>query len=407
MQYIHSFRIFTCSYKERVMKTPKLIISFCLILILGILTNELKSQTGDLDVCVSCIGGDGIPGVIISVGGIYIDTTGIDGCVYFTDIPAGSWTMTCELEGYNIPPVTVEIIEDQTTQSDLELYCPIFMVNPLNIEAILEPNQQTTEIITLSNPGLESVDWSAELEIFPPASTDDFLDVQFMYPLSGTTGEKGIECDGEYFYTTTLSGDVYKYDLNSTFIESFSIGLNLSDLAYNGTYFYGGMGTSTIYELDFSPGYIVSTFTAPGNVRAIAYNHDENIFYGYSWGGDIIAFDPSGIMLGSAPLGPSGANYSGFAYDNVTDGGPYLWGYGLTGTELNVLIQLELPTMQETGFTVNLETLLGVPLNNVSGGLFTHPDIFPDSWTLGGVVTDEWIWGLELSENQTWDWISS
>ena len=49
---------------------------------------------------------------------------------------------------------------------------------------------------------------------------------------------------------------------------------------------------------------------------------------------------------------------------------------------------------------------MGVPLNNVSGGLFTHPDILSDTWTLGGVVTDEWIWGLELGENQTWNWIS-
>ena len=333
------------------MKTPKLIISICLIFILGIISNESKSQTGDLDVCVSCIGGDGIPGVIISVGGIYIDTTGIDGCVYFTDIPAGSWSVTCELEGYNIPPSMVEIVEGMTTESNFEVYCPIFMVDPLNIEVVLEPNQQTTEIITLSNPGLESVDWSAELEIFLPANTDDFLDVQFMYPLSGTAGEKGIECDGEYFWVTTLGGEVHKYALNGAFLESFSIGLILSDLAFNGTYFYGATGTPTIYEMDFSTQFIVSTFNAPGNVRAIAYNHDENIFYGYSWGGDIIAFDPSGIMLGSAPLGPSGTNFSGFAYDNVTDGGPYLWGYGLTGTELNVLVQLQLPTMQETGFT--------------------------------------------------------
>jgi len=111
-------------------------------------------------------------------------------------------------------------------------------------------------------------------------------------------------------------------------------------------------------------------------------------------------------MLGSAPVGPSGANYPGFAYDNVTEGGPYLWGYGLVGTDPNMLVQIELPALQETGLIVSLSELLPEPLTNGAGGLFTHPDIFPDSWTLGGVVTDEWIWGLELGENQTWDCIS-
>ncbi len=384
------------------MKTPRLIIGLCLSIFLGLIPLNTKSQTGSLDVCVSCIGGGSIAGAIISVGNLYIDTTGTSGCVYFTDIPVGTWDVTCEIEGYSIPPTMVEIIEGMTTQSNFELYCSIFIVDPLNIEAWLEPNQQEIEIITLSNPGLESVDWSADLEIFPPAGTDDFLDVQFMYPLSGTTGEKGIECDSEYFYVTSINGEVYKYALDGTFLETFSIGFNFSDLAFNGTYFYGGTGSLTIYEMDFYTQTIVSTFTAPENVRAIAYNHDENIFYGYSWGGNIIAFDPSGAMLGSAPVGPSEAVYSGFAYDNVTEAGPYLWGYGLTGSELNVLVQLQLPSLQETGFTVNLDSLLGVPLNNVSGGLFTHPEILPDTWTLGGVVTDEWIWGLELAETFTW-----
>ena len=384
------------------MKTPKLIFGLCLILLFGTIPFTTKSQTGSLDVCVHCIGGDGIAGAIISVSNLYIDTTNVSGCVNFSEIPVGTWNVTCEIEGYNIPSSMVEIIEGITTQSNFELYCPIFIVDPLNIEAWLEPNQQTTEIITLSNPGLESVDWSAYLEVFPPDGTDDFLDVQFMYPLSGTTGEKGIECDGKYFWVTTLGNEVYKYALDGTLIETFP-GFSFTDMAFNGTYFYGGTGSTTIYEVDlYNQAIIVSTFTAPGNVRAIAYNHDENIFYGYSWGGNIIAFDPTGALLGSAPIGPSKAVYSGFAYDNVTEGGPYLWGYGLTGSELNVLVQLQLPSLQETGFTVNLDSLLGVPLNNVSGGLFTHPEILPDIWTLGGVVTDEWIWGLELAEIFTW-----
>jgi hypothetical protein len=42
------------------------------------------------------------------------------------------------------------------------------------------------------------------------------------------------------------------------------------------------------------------------------------------------------------------------------------------------------------------------PLANGAGGLFTHPEIVPGTWTLGGVVSDEWVWGLQLPQGGSW-----
>ncbi len=351
----------------------------------------------------NCESGIPIEGGTVNIAG-YSIITGTDGYFYFESLPVGTWELTFNAPDY-CPPSTqvmVTIEEGMTTTSNICLSPAEFDVDPNTLNVTLEPNATTTETIILSNPGTCNIDWSAVLEVFPPANTDDFLDAQFQYPLNGSTGQAGIECDGEYFYITSTNGQISKYALDGTFIETLSISFSGSDLAFNGTYFYGGNGSTTVYEMDFYTQILVSTFTAPGNVRAIAYNHDQNIFYGYSWGGNIIAFDQSGALIATAPVGLSGANYSGLAYDNSNVEGPYLWGYGLVGANPNTLVQIQLPDLVETGLIISLGNSLPEPLSNSAGGLFTHPDIFPGTWTLGGIVTEEWIWGLELSEYYPW-----
>ena len=335
----------------------------------------------------------------------FITYTGPDGYYYLDLLPSGNIHF---IFGYgDLCPfdTTITIMMGQSIELDVQLYpCPELLVEPLNIEVVLEPNAQSTEIITITNPGELEVEWNATLEIFPPENTDDFLDVQFQYPLTGSSSYAGIECDGEYFYLSDpYNGEISKYTLDGTFVEIFSMIYGIQDLAFDGTYFYAGIGSSTIFQMNFYTQMIVSTFGVSQNVQAIAYDDDEGIFYGYNWDGDIFVFDQSGTLINSAPVGPSGAIYAGFAYDNVSDGGPYLWGYGVIGTNPNSLVQIQLPSLQETGLIINLSDLLPEPLTYSAGGLFSHPDIFSGTWTLGGVVHDEWMWGLELSEDlQTW-----
>jgi hypothetical protein len=52
--------------------------------------------------------------------------------------------------------------------------------------------------------------------------------------------------------------------------------------------------------------------------------------------------------------------------------------------------------------TLDVETQLSGPVFNTAGGLFTHPNLVFGKWTLGGLVQNEWIWGLELTDAQTW-----
>jgi hypothetical protein len=101
-------------------------------------------------------------------------------------------------------------------------------------------------------------------------------------------------------------------------------------------------------------------------------------------------------------VGPVGAEYYGFAYDHATLGGPFLWGYAQVGTLKNKIIQIQLPSGTETGFTLDIATKLTGQIYNSAGGLFTHPNLVFGKWTLGGLVQNQWIWGLELADAQTW-----
>ena len=124
-----------------------------------------------------------------------------------------------------------------------------------------------------------------------------------------------------YIYTTKWNGtEFYKYELNGTYIGPFTCGAAgaIRDLAFDGTYFYGAAAATTVFQMDFTNGVVVSSFTAPLAIRAIAYNQDEDVFYGNNWSDNITIFDQTGANLGSFPCGPVGSDYYGFAYDNYS-----------------------------------------------------------------------------------------
>ena len=124
--------------------------------------------------------------------------------------------------------------------------------------------------------------------------SDALFDLQFCWPVGIGGGEAGIECDGNYIYTTKWNGtDFYKYELNGTFIGPFTCGAAgaIRDLAYDGTYFYGAAAATTVFQMDFTNGTVVSSFTAPLAIRANAYSEDEDVFYGNNWSDAITKFD--------------------------------------------------------------------------------------------------------------------
>jgi len=243
-------------------------------------------------------------------------------------------------------------------------------------------------------------------------STTNVWTVQFGSNISTQLwgpGTYGIESDGTYLYITKwASNKFYKLTTAGALVDSFSVTGTLTggirDLAYDGTYFYGGSNSNVIYKMDFVSKTIVSTITLPSGfaVRHIAYDPTANSGAGGLWVGPWNTQGPrlysmTGAYLDSIPAANIGAySASGSAFDNVSSGGPYLWLYSQATAGGNDLIQMKLSTKQKVlvhDLTAEIPSINGV----ISGGLFQKTNLISGTTTLGGLVQGSAIWGVDLA----------
>jgi hypothetical protein len=342
--------------------------------------------------------------IIVSGAINYSALTGPDGSYWIDNIMIGDYTVVCNKEGYNLQSVILTIAEDSTSIQNFQLTQPEILVAPLSINKVLSPGSADSSTITIWNNGNGQLDFAASVQ-FNKGKSKDFLDLQFQYPVGGGGGEAGVETDGNYIYTTKWNGsEFHKYSMDGIYLESFTISgvAAIRDLAYDGTHFYGGAATPQVFEMDFNNQLLISSFMAPTACRALAYNADLDVFYANNWSSPVVIFDKTGSDLGSFNIGPAGGSYYGFACDLATPGGPFLWGYAQKGTSQNQIFQMQLPSGTETGFYLDLAAKLTGTFYNGAGGLFTYPHIITGTWTLGGLVQNQWIWGLELTDAHTW-----
>lgn len=247
------------------------------------------------------------------------------------------------------------------------------------------------------------------------ATSTNVWTVQFSSDISSNVwgpGTYGIESDGSHLYITKwASNKFYKITTAGALVDSFSVSGSLTggirDLAYDGTYFYGGSNSNIIYKMDFVTKAIVSTITLPSGfaVRHIAYDPTANGGNGGLWVGPWNGMGPrlysmTGTLLDSIPAANLGSySASGSAFDNVSPGGPYLWLYSqASGSNMNDVIQVKLSTKQKTGVMSDMtQVLTGITSSNISGGLFQKTNLISGTTTLGGLIQGKMIWGIDLA----------
>ncbi len=240
----------------------------------------------------------------------------------------------------------------------------------------LETDQSPTTSQNVVNPSDET--WDLQLNVDIEAA-------------SGAAGNAGAECDGSYYYTTRWASNlIHKYDLDGNLVEEFSIPgvTGLRDLAYDGTYFYGGAAGNSIFQMDFESKTLISTISSGQQVRAIAYDEDNDAFWVSNFGTDVTLVDKSGATLANilnSTLGLVGMY--GSAFDSYTDGGPFLWIFdqGAGAGTPQIIYQVDLATLALTGVTYDVLTGLGPDASAIAGGLFIVPDIYTGVASIGGV----------------------
>jgi len=253
-------------------------------------------------------------------------------------------------------------------------------------------------------------DVDPNLKPSPVAPSDATWNLQFEWPLGPGISQAGAECDGSFFYgsvwstTSVNAGRIYKYDLTGTLVDSIVIPTvsGTRDLAWDGTYFYGGSAGTAIREMDFTTQTLVSTITTPVgvNVRHIAYDAVNDAFWVGDFNTDIYLVNRLGVVLDTipGPLAPLNGRY-GSAWDNVSPGGPFLWvfaqgGNGITLGKIHIATGTVVATHDMYTELVNLAP------GGLAGGLFTQPGIVPGTTTLGGLVQGEVMFGYNLNSLQ-------
>jgi hypothetical protein len=223
-----------------------------------------------------------------------------------------------------------------------------------------------------------------------PVARDPW-DLQFEFDCnaaSGAGGNAGSEFDGTYFYTTRWASNlIHRYDAAGNLVEEFSIPgvTGLRDLAYDGTYFYGGNSGNSIYVMDFNTYTLVDTISSSVAVRAIAYDEDRDAFIVSNWGDPVGVIARDGSTIETFDLLTTTSTY-GFAWENTCGAEPYLWVHDQTNGG-SVIHQWDLTNYQFTGFTFDTGAQHGSG-SGIAGGLFTTPDFRLGTYTIGGLVQD-------------------
>ncbi len=248
----------------------------------------------------------------------------------------------------------------------------------LSAQDFAEVTPNPIEPVKTHDPNLEAM-WDVLLQIDVSA-------------VSGASGNAGAEFDGSSFYTTRWASNlIHEYSITGTLIREFSVAgvTGTRDLAYDGTYFYGGSASTQIRQMDFTTNTLIGTIPSPVNVRNIAYDSDLDAFWVSDWSTNIVCVSRAGAVLHTIAPNPSISSNYGSAYDNVTPGGPYLYLFSQgTGAGTPQLIhQIQLPSGTPTGVTHDVMSDVGLGNTGaIAGGLFSMTDYATGFFTIGGLL---------------------
>ena len=242
---------------------------------------------------------------------------------------------------------------------------------------------------------------------------DILMDLDIETP-TGDNQLLGGEFDGIYLWFTGggSSGDnqLYKLDTDGNLISTYSQNTTsdwgIRDLAFDGTYLYGG-DENGFYRITPSTGTVTTLFTGNlglGCIRAVAYNSVNGHFYAANWDSQIIEFNTSGTTLATLAT-PGLTTMYGLAYDESTDN---LWIFDRTGSPSTSFYEYNISGQTLSGTVIQVPMLSGLT-DQMNGGAFYSTNLIQNKICLGGVVqgTDiDKFFAIELGDLVSYSWLS-
>jgi hypothetical protein len=323
------------------------------------------------------------------------DTTDISGHFSLELFP-GSYSLTASAPYHNDLTIdNVVVTEGDTTTQNFALTAPGIQVNTTAIDTSIVQGATATFIRSISNTGNGPLDFNVSVslggrvlssgvnvEITPVTLSDsktsdaapirhpgnpptilDFGDELFTFDPQTPTGDEaclGMEFDGTYFWVSGRhpvdeTHKLHKFDRNGNYIESFDQGTSSTwgwrDLTFDGAYLYGS-DENALAQIDPATGEQIGTLPMPSSIaapmRGLAYDPETDHFWAANFTSNLIEFNRSGTTLHSFP---NTLSIYGLAWDNVTEGGPWLWAFSQDGTPATLVSQIDPATGEPTGVT--------------------------------------------------------
>lgn len=398
---------------------------------------------------------DGIPieGAVVETGAAS-DITDENGS-YILELIPGIYSFTASAIYHNSVTVyDIEVLEGQTTIQDFALPAPVIQIDTNPIDTSIEVGQTVEFIRNLANVGNGELSFNAVIrsgnrllkvepeislrkaresvqreEIEPayalnehapaagsgdPPTVLDFGDEVFTFETESPTGDArclGVEFDGLYFWVTGANDlethYLHKFDRDGNHLETFYQGTSSDwgwrDLAWDGTYLYA----SDEYELaviDPNTGQKIDELPMPTSIspplRALAWDPESDHFWSANFGSNIIKFDRSGQTL--ATYANSYIIY-GMAWDDVSEGGPWLWVFSQDGTPQLQISQFDPVTGSYTGVVFYAIDHSGGD-DATAGGMCFTTDWEPTLGIVFGLAQDspDMVQGYEITPHTQW-----
>ncbi|OGC90292.1 MAG: hypothetical protein A2W25_05980 [candidate division Zixibacteria bacterium RBG_16_53_22] len=335
------------------------------------------------------------------------DTCGTDGR-YVLELLPGLSSLAASADYHNLLTAdSIDIVVGETTYFDFYLPAPVIQVDTAPIDTTVLEGRIVTLTRRINNIGNGPLTFELRVDYLPrllstiPGSTEksvreiqpneileplDFGDEVFVFDPQTPTGDigcVGVEFDGRNFWVTGRHNiddvhKLHKFDRAGNLAASYNQNTvsiwGWRDLAWDGEYLYAS-DENELAKIDPSTGQKFDTLPMPAiippPIRALAYDHISDHFWGANFSSDIVEFSRNGAVVNSYP---NDRHAYGLAWDNISPEGPWLW----------VFSQDSLPMTQVSQFDPRVGAYTGVGFQAIdhNGG---EPDLAG-----GACFTAEW-----------------
>jgi hypothetical protein len=356
--------------------------------------------------------GSGVEGAVVTVVGPGMsDTTNANGDYELLDVPAWTYDVSVELQGYISQTVSVTIDSGEVNTQDFDLLHAECTVSPTEITEYLQSNQDTNVDVTIVNNGNGPLDFNVEYDFNPqglPNPPTDFSETLWDMQADSLTGDEylnGVEFAwGEYWISGSgggLNNTFYRYDQDWNFLGTYpqpvTQSLGVRDMAFDGEYLWVGDRTELVC-IDHQA-QEVRRIPGPYNPnRALAYGTHTGHLYVVDRANPIKEIDPADGTVIQSFANSLDVMGMGYMPDQGESGALYLYTGGSSGDSM-CAYSMDVETGEQTYVGRCVE-----PANQHAGGCTVTNGLDRNRWTFLGLAagSDDYVRAYNLGFRTGW-----